>query len=137
MRTVLIADDLAAQRQLVRITLSLQGWNVLEAETGYRAIELTKASAPDAVLLDVMFGDDGPDGFAVCEALKADAATARIPVVMLTARNTTGERAKASAAGAAAAITKPLAPLDLLPTLSAPVKEPKLQPGVGPRLPVT
>src|SRR5207244_6301650 len=92
MRTVLIADDLAAQRQLVRITLSLQGWNVLEAETGYRAIELAKASAPDAVLLDVVFGDNGLDGFAVCEALKADPVTARIPVVMLTARNTTGER---------------------------------------------
>src|SRR2546422_6922294 len=134
MRTVLIADDLAAQRQLVRITLSLQGWNVLEAETGYRAIELTKASAPDAVLLDVMFGDDGPDGFAVCEALKADAATARIPVVMLTARNTTGERAKASAAGASAYITKPFGPLDLIATLSALVNEPTLEPALGLRL---
>src|SRR3989449_10860937 len=134
MRTVLIADDLAAQRQLVRITLSLQGWNVLEAEPGYRAIELTKGSAPDAVLLDVMFGDDGPDGFAVCEALKADAATARIPVVMLTARNTTGERAKASAAGASAYITKPFAPLDLIATLSALVNEPTLEPALGLRL---
>ena len=134
MRTVLIADDLAAQRQIVRITLSLQGWNVLEAETGYRAIELTKASAPDAVLLDVVFGDDGPDGFAVCEALKADPATAQIPVVMLTARNTTGERARASAAGASAYITKPFGPLDLIATLSALVDEPTLGPALGLRL---
>src|SRR5207244_1012156 len=113
---------------------SLQGWNVLEAETGYRAIELAKASAPDAVLLDVVFGDNGLDGFAVCEALKADPVTARIPVVMLTARNTTGERAKATASGASAYITKPFGPLDLIATLSALVNEPTLEPALGLRL---
>src|SRR5437867_2820419 len=134
MPTVLIADDLAAQRQLVRITLALQGWNVLEAETGDRAIELAKMSAPDAALLDVVFGDDGLDGFAVCRALKADPATARIPVVMLTARNTQGERAKASAAGASAYITKPFGPLDLIATLSALVSEPTSEPALGLRL---
>lgn len=134
MPTVLIADDLAALRQVARITLSSQGWKVLEAETGERAIELAKASAPDAVLLDVEFAADGIDGFAVCRALKADPATARIPVVMLTARNTQDERAEASAAGASAYITKPFGPLDLIATLSALVSQPASEPALGLRL---
>src|SRR3981081_1499706 len=78
MAKLLIADDFVPIRQMVRITLSTQGWPILEAKNGTEALELARAEKPDLVLLDVDMGP-GPNGFEVCRQLKSQAGTKGIP----------------------------------------------------------
>ena len=112
MATLLVADDLVPIRQMVRITLSTQGWTILEAKNGAEALELARASKPDLILLDVDMGP-GPNGFEVCKTLKADATTKDIPVVMLTAHAFAEHRERAKQVGAVAFLAKPVLPDDL------------------------
>lgn len=118
MAKLLIADDLVPIRQMVRITLSTQGWTIVEAENGTTALALAKSERPDLILLDVDMGA-GPNGFDVCRALKADPAMKDIPVVMLTAHDSPSDRAVGLAAGATQYLTKPFGPLELIDTIRA------------------
>ena len=111
---MLIADDSASLRALVRITLTSQGWEVSEAETAQSALDTTRSLRPDLAILDINFGDTGPDGLAICKALKDDPQTTMIPIVILTAHDDPLERARAEDAHANAFVTKPFGPLDLL-----------------------
>jgi DNA-binding NarL/FixJ family response regulator len=111
---VLVADDSASIRSLVRITLTSQGWMVIEAETAESAMATARARMPDLAILDITFGDSGPDGLAVCAELKADAKTAGIPIIVLTAHDDPAERRRADAAGADAFVGKPFGPLELM-----------------------
>jgi DNA-binding response OmpR family regulator len=116
MAKLLIADDLVPIRQMVRITLSTQGWTILEAENGQKALEMARAEHPDLMLLDVDMGA-GPNGFDVCRELKAADDTKGIPIVMLTAHDSESDRAVGFAAGAAQYLTKPFGPLELIDTI--------------------
>lgn len=118
MAKLLIADDLVPIRQMVRITLSTQGWTIVEADNGTTALQLAKSEQPDLILLDVDMGS-GPNGFDVCRSLKADESTKDIPVVMLTAHDSESDRAVGFAAGAAQYLTKPFGPLELIDTIRA------------------
>jgi DNA-binding response OmpR family regulator len=112
--TVLVADDSNHLRELVRITLSSQGWRVVEAGDPGIVPELVKTAHPDLVLLDVIFEGHKTDGFDVCRALKGDAATREVPVVMLSARDKVGDVAQGRAAGAAHYLLKPFGPIELI-----------------------
>ena len=92
MAKLLIADDLVPIRQMVRITLSTQGWTIIEAENGQKALDMARAEKPDLMLLDVDMGP-GPNGFDVCRELKAADETKGIPIVMLTAHDSESDRA--------------------------------------------
>ncbi|HEV2010052.1 MAG TPA: response regulator [Candidatus Limnocylindria bacterium] len=116
MAKLLIADDLVPIRQMVRITLSTQGWTILEAENGQKALEMARAERPDLMLLDVDMGA-GPNGFDVCRELKSHEDTKGIPIVMLTAHDSESDRAVGFAAGAAQYLTKPFGPLELIDTI--------------------
>ena len=116
MAKLLIADDLVPIRQMVRITLSTQGWTIVEADNGTTALQLARSERPDLILLDVDMGS-GPNGFDVCRSLKADESTKSIPVVMLTAHDSESDRAVGFAAGAAQYLTKPFGPLELIDTI--------------------
>lgn len=116
MAKLLIADDLVPIRQMVRITLSTQGWTILEAENGTKALEMARSEKPDLMLLDVDMGA-GPNGFDVCRELKSHEATKDIPIVMLTAHDSESDRAVGFAAGAAQYLTKPFGPLELIDTI--------------------
>ncbi|HEY8656419.1 MAG TPA: response regulator [Candidatus Limnocylindria bacterium] len=118
MAKLLIADDLVPIRQMVRITLSTQGWTIVEADNGTTALQLARSERPDLILLDVDMGS-GPNGFDVCRSLKADESTKSIPVVMLTAHDSESDRAVGFAAGAAQYLTKPFGPLELIDTIRA------------------
>jgi DNA-binding response OmpR family regulator len=113
---LLVADDLVPIRQMVRITLSTQGWTIVEAKNGNEALALVRSERPDLVLLDVDMGP-GPNGFDVCRQIKADEATKDIPVVMLTAHESDSDRAIGFAAGATQYLTKPFGPLELIDTI--------------------
>ncbi|TMC74798.1 MAG: response regulator [Chloroflexi bacterium] len=116
MAKLLVADDLVPIRQMVRITLSTQGWTIVEAKNGNEALDLVRPEKPDLVLLDVDMGP-GPNGFDVCRQIKADEATKDIPVVMLTAHESDSDRAIGFAAGATQYLTKPFGPLELIDTI--------------------
>jgi CheY-like chemotaxis protein len=111
-RTVLVADDDDDVRGLVVLTLARGALTVVEATDGAGALALARRLRPDLALLDVLM--PGPDGIDVCRALKADPATAAMPVVVLTAEAQPDVRARAQAAGADAYLTKPFSPAALL-----------------------
>jgi threonine synthase len=87
---VLIVDDTEEARRLIRRILQSQGnYTLLEATNGSQAIEVARKELPDLIILDLMMPDI--DGFGVLDALKADAQTAPIPVIVVTAKELTPE----------------------------------------------
>jgi DNA-binding response OmpR family regulator len=112
MISVLVVDDDAVVRELLRMNFELEGHAVLEAADGESAIATVRDQRPDAVLLDVMM--PAPNGFEVCAALRADPSTAAIPVILLTARALSADRVRGHDAGADAYVTKPFDPLELV-----------------------
>jgi signal transduction histidine kinase/CheY-like chemotaxis protein len=85
--TILVVDDDAANREWLRNILAPAGFAVIQAGGGREAIRLAKSRRPDLVLLDLMMPD--VSGFEVVEALRADPATRRTPIMILTARHLT------------------------------------------------
>jgi len=109
---LLIADDEAGIRSLVRITLKSDAYEILEAADGKQALALAREHHPTLALLDVMMPN--LTGFEVCRALKSDPATARTAVVMLTARASDADLEEGQVAGADEYLTKPFSPQALL-----------------------
>lgn len=124
-------DDDAALRAVVRVALSAQGWEVLEAGRLAEGISRARGERPDVVLLDVVFPDEVRDGFAVCRELRSLRATKGIPIILFTAQDDPENRAFASAVGATAYLVKPFGPLDLLRMLRLVQGPPGGQPGLG------
>lgn len=117
MPRVLVADDSEALRLVVRITVQSQGWTVLEAASGEDAILQASTAQPDLILLDLHLGEHAIDGVEVCQRLRAIAATAETPIIMLTASDRSDDRADALAAGVTHFMAKPFGPLELLETM--------------------
>jgi DNA-binding response OmpR family regulator len=111
--TVLVVDDEADIRELVRINLELDGHRVLTASDGPTALEALRRDQPDLVLLDVMM--PGIDGWNVLGSIKADddAGLAQTPVMMVTARDDELDRIRGAIEGAIRYITKPFTLGDL------------------------
>jgi DNA-binding response OmpR family regulator len=103
--TILIVDDIAANRQTLVELLDSGDYCLVEASNGHEALRLAAESPPDLVLLDVMMPD--LDGYAVCRRFRADARLAEMPVVMVTALDDHGSRLAGLEAGADDFITKP------------------------------
>ena len=108
---VLVVDDVATNRLLLRAKLSSAYYDVVVAENGHRALEMARSEQPDMVMLDVMMPD--MDGFEVCAILKATQETAHIPVIMVTALDTPEERIRGLEAGADDFLSKPFNDLAL------------------------
>ena len=109
---ILIADDVATNRIVMKVKLSEACYDVLQAGGGRRALEMARAERPDLILLDLMMPD--MDGIAVCRKLRADPATAGIPVIMITARRDSAAKMQALKAGADDFLSKPLDDMILL-----------------------
>lgn len=101
-------------RAIVRVALTGQGWEVLEAGNTAEGLTSAKRELPDVILLDVNFPGETRDGFSVCRELRSMSATKRTPVILLTAQDDPESRAFASAVGATAYLAKPFTPADLL-----------------------
>jgi CheY-like chemotaxis protein len=114
---LLIADDEASIRVLVRVTLEGGGFEILEAADGEAAMAVARAEQPRLVLLDVMM--PRLDGLEVCRRLKGDPATKGIVVVLLTAMAQDTDRERGLSAGADDYLTKPFSPLALLKLVEA------------------
>src|SRR5487761_1655768 len=111
MKIILIGDDEAGVRALVRMTLDTGEYQILEAQRGAEALQLARQHRPDLVLLDVMLPD--MSGLEVCRNIKTDPALASTTVVMLTARAQTTDLGDAEDAGADGYFTKPFSPIAL------------------------
>lgn len=107
--TVLIVDDEPDIRFLLRVTLELAGYCVIEAAHGEAALERMRVSPPALVITDRMMPRMG--GAELIARLRADEATAAIPIVMLTGTN-------GAQPGADAVLTKPFEPDDLIGLVS-------------------
>jgi len=103
---ILVVDDEERNRRLLVAMLEAEGYSASEAADGAQALELARQNPPDMVLLDIMM--PGMDGYDVARALKADAATKAIPVVMVTALDDRDSRLRGLEAGAEEFVTKPV-----------------------------
>lgn len=101
---VLLVDDQPFFLTMGRNMLGPEGYEIRTASSGAEALEAVRAAPPDAILLDVEM--PGMDGFETCRRLKANPATAGIPVVILTATLDPKLNERASKAGAEATVLK-------------------------------
>ncbi len=108
---IVVADDESANVDLLARWLSRDGHQVFRASDGEEAMAIVAARQPDLVLLDVMM--PRRTGFDVCRAIKLDAATRLIPVVLITALQNTEDRIRGIEAGADDFLTKPINLLEL------------------------
>lgn len=112
MSRVLVVDDDAVIRNLLQVNLQLEGYEVSLAADGGEALAEVARSHPDLILLDIMM--PGVDGWDVAQRLKADEATAHIPVIFLTARAMRADVQRGHDIGVEGYVTKPFDPEDLL-----------------------
>ena len=106
--TVLLVEDDRDNREIYRTILEHFGYAVVEAEDGEAAIRLAQEVMPDVILMDVSI--PVIDGWEATRRLKGNPATARIPIVALTAHALDADRAMAERVGCAGFLPKPVAP---------------------------
>jgi class 3 adenylate cyclase len=109
---VLVVDDTPVNLKLLADLLTAKGYEVVTATSGAEALAVVQAARADLVLLDVMM--PGMSGYEVCRKIRADPATAMLPVVMVTALDPAQERVKGIDAGADDFLTKPIHQPELL-----------------------
>ena len=115
--TILVVDDIQANRKLLQAKLGHEYFQVITAANGQEAVDMAREAGPDIILLDVMM--PVMDGFEACEILKNDPETQHIPIVMVTALNDRDHRLKGLAAGADDFLTKPVDDFALLSRIRA------------------
>ena len=113
---ILVVEDNALNMELVHDILSDSGYDVIEAEDGAAGLRLAREESPDLILMDVQL--PGVDGLAVTRELRVDPRTRHIPVIAVTAHAMKGEQDRATAAGCAGFITKPLRMRELMETVA-------------------
>jgi DNA-binding response OmpR family regulator len=117
MSDILVVEDDRDIAELVAHALRKAGYRASIAASGTAALARIRETPPDLVVLDVML--PGMDGLQVCRALRADAATAAIPIIMLTARAEEADRIEGLELGADDYVTKPFSPRELAARVAA------------------
>ena len=102
---ILIVDDIPANLNVLRQTLEPEGYEIIAAASGEVALKIAARTQPSLILLDVVM--PGLDGFETCHRLKAEKATADIPVIFITAKDETQSIVKGFEVGGVDYITKP------------------------------
>ena len=126
-KKIVVVDDEANIRELVRFNLEKEGFTVIEAVDGVTAISTVRAEKPDLVVLDLML--PALDGLEVCRVLKKDVATSGIPVIMLTAKAEEIDKVLGLEMGADDYLTKPFSPRELLARIKAVLRRVNREPG--------
>ena len=114
MKKILIVEDHADIRRLIRMTLEFEDYAIFEASDGERGLFMAREVRPDLVLLDVMM-PGAFDGLEVCRRLKAKLNPPRI--LLLTARGRSQDLEAGALAGSDAYLIKPFSPLQLIDTI--------------------
>lgn len=115
---ILIVEDQADIRKLIRMTLEFGDFELHEAPDGESGLNMARAVRPHVMLLDVMM-PGLLDGYQVCRHIKQDPQLRQIQVIMLTARGQAADVAAGEKAGADAYLVKPFSPLELIDRVEA------------------
>jgi DNA-binding response OmpR family regulator len=115
---ILVVEDQDAIRRMIEALVSARGHTVTAAQNGSKALEAALSATPDAVLLDLNL-PGSIDGLEVCRRLRAEASTAEVPVVIISAMDDAETRKRATEAGATAYFSKPFSPMALLKEVDA------------------
>lgn len=113
-KTILIVDDERNMRDLIKIYLQRQGWAVIEASSGLEALDIISRETIHLVILDIMMPE--LNGWQVCERIRE---TSNIPILLLTARNTTKDKIHGLNLGADDYLTKPFEMEELVARVQA------------------
>jgi len=132
MSRILIIEDEKDIAELISLYLTRAGHSVETIGSGSAAVPAVKATSPDLIVLDLML--PGMDGLLVCQALRADPATAAVPIIMLTARGEESERIAGLELGADDYVTKPFSPRELTARVGALIRRLHRVPAGGTRL---
>jgi two-component system cell cycle response regulator DivK len=111
-KSVLYVEDNEYNRKIVRQLLSRTSYRLREATDGEAALGMVREERPDLILMDVQLPK--MSGLDVTRALRADPATADVPIIVVTSFALSGDDQRAMAAGASAYIAKPYSPRELL-----------------------
>ena len=113
--TVLVVEDEPAQREVLAYNIQAEGFQVVTAEAGDEALIAVRETPPDVIILDWMLPH--VSGIEVCRQLKSAGDTARIPIIMLSARSEEIDKVRGLETGADDYVTKPYSVAELLARL--------------------
>lgn len=109
---ILIVDDDVDTLRLVGLMLETEGFDIIAAKTGKRAMELARSESPDLIILDIMMPE--LDGYAVTSQLRTDPATRGIPILIFTAKTGYDDKMLGLELGADVYLTKPISTREML-----------------------
>ncbi|HEY0959370.1 MAG TPA: phosphate regulon transcriptional regulator PhoB [Novosphingobium sp.] len=115
--SILVVEDDIALCELLTWNLGAEGYDVRSTGDGEEALLMVREQAPDAIILDWMV--EQVPGIEVCRQLRKDKATARVPILMLTARGEEEDRIRGFKTGADDYVTKPFSPRELMARVEA------------------
>jgi pilus assembly protein CpaE len=116
-RKILIVDDDLESVKLIGVMLERHGYLIAAAQTGAQALARVQSENPDLVILDIMVPD--MDGYEVCRQIRADPATADLPIIMFTAKTQLDDKVAGFKAGADDYLVKPVHPNELVSRVEA------------------
>jgi DNA-binding response OmpR family regulator len=116
-RRLLVVEDEAAIRELLRLQLSLAGFGIEEIADGTTALERARTDKFDLIVLDVML--PGLDGITLCRAIRSQGVNTPTPILMLTARDTESDKVLGLESGADDYLTKPFGIREMLARVNA------------------
>jgi two-component system phosphate regulon response regulator PhoB len=123
---ILIIEDDRDIVEMIRYNLKEEGYQTIHAFDGEKGIELAKTGKPDIIILDLMLPTI--DGFEVCRTLKQQQSTARVPIIILSAKSRETDKVVGLELGADDYVTKPFSPRELLARIRAVLRRHKEQP---------
>jgi CheY-like chemotaxis protein len=115
MKTILLIDDDIRVSSLLKRFLYEAKYNVIEANSGSKGLEIAKSTKPDIILCDIMMPE--MDGYAVLKHIRADNDTKSIPFIFLTAKDGTSDFLTGISKGADGYLAKPISREDLVETI--------------------
>lgn len=116
-RRILVVEDQADNRRIVRDLLTRNGYEIIEAMTGEEGVALAEAQCPDLILMDIQLPII--DGYEAARRIKANPALCHIPIIAVTSYALSGDDVKAFAAGCNDYVSKPYSPRALLAKVRA------------------
>lgn len=111
-QTVLVVDDDPLILQVVATVLDLEEFEVVTAGSAKQALEHLESRPPDLVVCDIMMPE--MDGFELCERIRQAPDFGKLPIILLTARDSDDDRRRGVEVGGDAYLTKPFSPLELI-----------------------
>ena len=112
MKTILYVEDNEFNRKIVRHLLARTSYRLIEATDGESGVTTARETRPDLVIMDIQLPKQS--GLEATRELRADSATANIPIIVITSFALAGDEEKARAMGATAYLAKPYSPRELL-----------------------